>query len=60
MERFIKIPFQEILLLRQNSLSRHGMPRQRELAARGKTPKVSSPAEMDRIWEEAKKNEGIS
>jgi tetrapyrrole methylase family protein/MazG family protein len=33
---------------------------ERELAARGKTPKGSSPAEMDRIWEEAKKNEGIS
>lgn len=33
---------------------------ERELAARGKTPKDSSPAEMDRIWEEAKKNEGIS
>jgi MazG family protein len=33
---------------------------ERELAARGKTPKGSSQAEMDRIWEEAKKNEGIS
>ena len=33
---------------------------ERELAARGKTPKCASPAEMDRIWEEAKKNEGIS
>ncbi len=33
---------------------------ERELAARGKTPKGSSPAEMDRIWEEAKKNKGIS
>ncbi|MBU0651264.1 MAG: nucleoside triphosphate pyrophosphohydrolase [Proteobacteria bacterium] len=30
---------------------------ERELAARGKAPKGSSPAEMDRIWEEAKKNE---
>jgi tetrapyrrole methylase family protein/MazG family protein len=28
---------------------------ERELAARGKTPKGASPAEMDRIWEEAKK-----
>ena len=33
---------------------------ERELAACGKTPKGSSAAEMDRIWEEAKKNEGIS
>jgi tetrapyrrole methylase family protein/MazG family protein len=33
---------------------------ERELAARGKTPKSASPTEMDRIWEEAKKNEGIS
>jgi tetrapyrrole methylase family protein/MazG family protein len=32
---------------------------ERKLAACGKTPKDSSPAEMDRIWEEAKKNEGI-
>ena len=30
---------------------------ERKLAARGKTPKGSSPAEMDRLWEEAKKNE---
>ncbi len=28
---------------------------ERELAARGKTPKSSSPAEMNRIWDEAKK-----
>ncbi|MEI7671180.1 MAG: hypothetical protein ACOYOS_19140 [Syntrophales bacterium] len=28
---------------------------ERELAARGKTPSSSSPAEMNRIWEEAKK-----
>jgi tetrapyrrole methylase family protein/MazG family protein len=33
---------------------------ERKLAAQGKTPKDSSIAEMDRIWEEAKKNEGIS
>jgi tetrapyrrole methylase family protein/MazG family protein len=33
---------------------------ERELAARGKTFKGSSPAEMDRLWEKAKKNEGIS
>jgi len=33
---------------------------ERELAARGKTPKGSSQAEMDRIWEEAKKNKEIS
>ena len=33
---------------------------ERELAARGKTPGDSSLAEMDRIWEEAKKNEGIT
>jgi tetrapyrrole methylase family protein/MazG family protein len=33
---------------------------ERELAARGKAPNDSSPAEMDRLWEEAKKNEGIS
>ena len=33
---------------------------ERELAARGKTPEDSSLAEMDRIWEEAKKNEGSS
>lgn len=32
---------------------------ERELAARGKTPKGSSPAEMDRIWEDAKNNEVI-
>jgi tetrapyrrole methylase family protein / MazG family protein len=31
---------------------------ERELAARGKTPRDSSPAEMDRIWEEAKKMKG--
>jgi tetrapyrrole methylase family protein/MazG family protein len=30
---------------------------ERELAARGKSPKDSSLAEMDRIWEEAKKKE---
>jgi tetrapyrrole methylase family protein/MazG family protein len=30
---------------------------ERELAAHGKTPKGSTPAEMDRLWEEAKKNE---
>ena len=28
---------------------------ERELAARGKTPKTSSSAEMNLIWEEAKK-----
>ncbi len=28
---------------------------EQELAARGKTPKSSSPAEMNRIWDEAKK-----
>ena len=28
---------------------------ERELAARGKTPNSSSPAEMNRIWDEAKK-----
>ena len=33
---------------------------ERELAARGKSPKDSSMAELDRIWEETKKNEGIS
>jgi len=33
---------------------------ERKLAAQGKTPKDSSIAEMDQIWEEAKKNEGIS
>jgi len=33
---------------------------ERELAARGKTPKGASSAELDRIWEEAKKKEGIS
>jgi tetrapyrrole methylase family protein/MazG family protein len=33
---------------------------ERELAARGKTPEDSSLVEMDRIWEEAKKNEGNS
>lgn len=33
---------------------------ERELAVRGKSPKDSSMAEMDRIWEEAKKNEGNS
>jgi len=33
---------------------------ERELAAQGKTPKDSSLAEMDRIWEEAKKLEGRS
>ena len=33
---------------------------ERELAARGKTPKDSSPAEMDRLWEETKINEKIS
>ncbi len=33
---------------------------ERELAARGKSPQGASLAEMDRIWEEAKKNEGIS
>jgi tetrapyrrole methylase family protein/MazG family protein len=33
---------------------------ERELAAHGKVPKNSSPAEMNRLWEEAKKNEGIS
>jgi tetrapyrrole methylase family protein/MazG family protein len=33
---------------------------ERKLAARGKSPKDSSPAEMDWLWEEAKKNEGIS
>jgi tetrapyrrole methylase family protein/MazG family protein len=32
---------------------------ERELAARGKTPKDSCLAEMDRIWKEAKKNEGM-
>ena len=32
---------------------------ERKLAARGMTPRDSSQAEMDRIWEEAKKNEGI-
>jgi uncharacterized protein YabN with tetrapyrrole methylase and pyrophosphatase domain len=32
---------------------------ERELASRGKTPEDSCLAEMDRIWEEAKKNEGI-
>jgi len=30
---------------------------ERELASRGKSPKGTSMAEMDRIWEEAKKNE---
>jgi tetrapyrrole methylase family protein/MazG family protein len=30
---------------------------ERKLASRGKTPEDSSLAEMDRIWEEAKKNE---
>jgi tetrapyrrole methylase family protein/MazG family protein len=33
---------------------------ERELAAQGKTPEDSSLAEMDRIWEEAKKLEGRS
>jgi tetrapyrrole methylase family protein/MazG family protein len=33
---------------------------ERVLAERGITPQDSSPAEMDRIWEETKKNEGIS
>ncbi len=33
---------------------------ERKLAARGMTSRDSSQAEMDRIWEEAKKNEGIS
>lgn len=33
---------------------------ERKLAAQGKTPKDSSLAEMDRIWEEAKKLEGRS
>jgi tetrapyrrole methylase family protein / MazG family protein len=33
---------------------------ERELAAQGKTPEGSSQAEMDRIWEQAKKNEGLS
>jgi tetrapyrrole methylase family protein/MazG family protein len=32
---------------------------ERKLAARGMTPRDSSQAEMDRIWEEAKKDEGI-
>jgi tetrapyrrole methylase family protein / MazG family protein len=31
---------------------------ERELAARGKTPRDSSQVEMDLIWEEAKKNKG--
>jgi tetrapyrrole methylase family protein/MazG family protein len=32
---------------------------ERKLAARGMTPRDSSQADMDLIWEEAKKNEGI-
>jgi hypothetical protein len=32
---------------------------ERELAARGRSPRDSSQAEMDRIWDEAKKQEGM-
>ena len=31
---------------------------EQKLAARGKTPQGSSPAELDRLWEEAKKMKG--
>lgn len=53
--RFVRVDAEEALRSSLRKFTGRFSHIERELAARGKTPKDSSQAEMDRIWEEAKR-----
>lgn len=53
--RFIRVDAEEALRSSLRKFTRRFSHIERELAARGKTPEESSQAEMDRIWDEAKR-----
>ena len=55
--RFAKVDAEAALRSSLGKFTRRFSHVERELAARGKSPKESSQAEMDRIWEEAKRLE---
>lgn len=57
--RFVKVDAEEALRASLRKFTDRFSHIERKLAARGMAPRDSSQAEMDRIWEEAKKNEGI-
>ena len=57
--RFIRVDAEEALRASLRKFTDRFSYIERKLAARGMTPRDSSQTEMDRIWEEAKKNEGI-
>jgi tetrapyrrole methylase family protein/MazG family protein len=57
--RFVRVDAEEALRASLRKFTDRFSHIERKLAARGMTPRGSSQAEMDRIWEEAKKNEGI-
>jgi tetrapyrrole methylase family protein/MazG family protein len=58
--RFVRVDAEEALRASLRKFTDRFSRIERELAARGMTPGDSSQAEMDRIWEESKKNGGIS
>jgi tetrapyrrole methylase family protein / MazG family protein len=58
--RFAKVDAEEALRASLRKFIDRFSHIERELATQGKTPEHSSLAEMDRIWEEAKKLEGKS
>jgi tetrapyrrole methylase family protein / MazG family protein len=57
--RFVRVDAEEALRASLRKFTERFSHIERRLAERGMTPRDSSQSEMDRIWDEAKKSEGI-